>query len=133
MLVKELKARGFEVSDLGDSNPDPNDDYPVFASKVSRAVLESNGNSFGVLLCGSGQGMAMAANRFKGIRAVVAWDKNQARLARNDDDSNVIALPADVFENDVEEAARIIEIWEQTPFESIPKRARRISEMDQMS
>jgi len=133
VLLRELRSMGYEITDLSDASPNPDDDYPVFASRVSRAVLESNGNSFGILLCGSGQGMAMTANRFKGIRAAVAWDKNQARLARNDDDSNVIALPADIFEKEIEEAVKIIEVWVDTPFESIPRRARRIREMDQLS
>ena len=76
--------------------------------------------------------MAMAANRYKGIRAVVAWNKDQARFARNDDDSNVIALPADIYENDVNGALSIIETWLTTPYESIPRRNRRIKEMDEL-
>ena len=131
-LIREMRSRGYQIIDEGDDHQDPDDDYPQFASKVVRAILDSDVQAVGILLCGSGQGMAMAANRYKGIRAVVAWNKDQARFARNDDDSNVIALPADIYENDVNGALSIIETWLTTPYESIPRRNRRIKEMDEL-
>lgn len=131
-LVKELRARNYEVDDQGDSDFNPDDDYPVFASRVVNSIKSMGDNAFGVLLCGSGQGMAMTANRHKGIRAVVAWDKNQARLARNDDDSNVVAIPADIYEKDLNGALSIIETFLSTPFESIARRKRRIELMDNL-
>lgn len=131
-LVKELRARGYVVIDKGDERLDPEDDYPQFAARVVNAMKSSDEDTKGLLLCGSGQGMAMAANRHKGIRAVVAWDKNQARVARSDDDSNVLALPADIFDKKVDEAVSIIETWLNTPFEAIPRRMRRIQQMDSL-
>lgn len=131
-LIIELKARGYEVVDKGDDKLDPDDDYPQFASRVVRELLDTGSEATGILICGSGQGMAMAANRHKGIRAAVAWDKVQARLARNDDDGNVLALPADIFEKNIEVAISVIETWINTPFESIPRRTRRISQMDEL-
>jgi ribose 5-phosphate isomerase B len=131
-LVKELRAKGYEVDDQGDSQFNPEDDYPVYATKVVNQMKSLGDSAYGVLLCGSGQGMAMTANRHKGIRAVVAWDKSQARLARNDDDSNVLALPADIFEKNVEGAVSIVETFLSTPFESIPRRIRRIEKMDNL-
>lgn len=131
-LIVELKARGYEVIDKGDEKLDPEDDYPQFASRVVREMLDNNYDATGILICGSGQGMAMAANRHKGIRAAVAWDKVQARLARNDDNANVIALPADIYEKNIEGAISVIETWINTPFESIPRRTRRISQMDEL-
>lgn len=130
-LIKELRSRGYEVDDQGDTKLDPDDDYPVFASRVVNKI-KSIQNAYGVLLCGSGQGMAMTANRHRGIRAVVAWDKNQARMARNDDDSNVLAIPADIFDRDIDSAITIIETFVSTPFESIPRRVRRIEEIDKL-
>lgn len=130
-LVRELRAKGYTIVDVGDEKLDPEDDYPEFAGRVVNAMTGADG-SLGILLCGSGQGMAMAANRHKGIRAVVAWDKIQARTARSDDDSNVLALPADTFEKKVNEAVSIIETWLNTPFEAIPRRIRRIKQMDNL-
>lgn len=131
-LVIELRARGYEVIDQGDNKFDPDDDYPIYASRVVNQMKNIGSMSYGVLLCGSGQGMAMTANRFKGIRAVVAWDKNQAIIARNDDDSNVLALPADVYEKDVKGALSIVETFVSVPFEAIPRRKRRIEKMDNL-
>lgn len=131
-LITELRSRGYDVIDKGDTKLDSEDDYPQFASRVVRELLDSEKSATGILICGSGQGMAMTANRHKGIRAAVVWNKEQARLARNDDDANVLALPADVFEDDIEGAIRIIEIWLSTPFESIARRTRRISQMDEL-
>src|SRR6478735_4953106 len=88
-----LKRSGHEVIDDGDTQPDPADDFPVFAGKVSHSILSDDDHQArGLLVCGSGQGMVMAANRFKGIRAALCWNLAEARSARNDDDCNVLVL-----------------------------------------
>lgn len=130
-LVKELSQRGYDIEDEGDYKFDPEDDFPVFAGRVVNRMKQHN-DSMGILLCGSGQGMAMAANRFKGIRAAVVWDKNQARLARNDDDSNIIALPSEVLKQSPEKTLDIVLEWLKTPFERIERRVRRIKQMDEI-
>src|SRR5580765_3113036 len=96
-LSEYLQKAGYEVVDEGGVARDPEDDFPQFASRVVGAMRENGGTSDdtrGILVCGSGQGMCMAANRFKGIRAALAWDQEEARAARNDDDSNVLCLSA---------------------------------------
>lgn len=132
-LEKYLKSRGYEVEDEGAEKPSPEDDFPVFAARVVNKMLSADdSDSRGILICGSGQGMAMAANRHKGIRAAVIWDKEEARLARNDDDSNVIALPARLLRNEPQKVYDIIETWLKTPFETAARRIRRIKEMDEL-
>lgn len=131
-LVTLLKRHGYEVADEGDEKLDPNDDFPVFAGRVVGAVLASNDNDArGILVCGSGQGMCMAANRFKGIRACLAYDRESARSSRNDDDSNVLCLPASVLKT--EDAGSIVQTWLDTPFAAAPRYVRRIKELDELN
>lgn len=129
-LVQYLKNAGYDVEDEGDEKLDPDDDFPVFARRVVSKVLASDDkNARGILICGSGQGMCMAANRFKGIRAVLGYDKESARSSRNDEDSNVLCLPSHVFEKD--EANVLVEVWLNTEFAGSPRFVRRIREIDE--
>jgi len=130
--IKDLLVHnGHEVIDLGDKTLDPKDDFPVFASKVVAAMLSSDENEpMGILVCGSGQGMAMAANRFKGIRASVVWDQLEARMSRNDDDSNVLCLPARVISE--HNALDIVDTWLNTPFAGATRFVRRNKELDNL-
>jgi ribose 5-phosphate isomerase B len=84
----------------------------------------------GILICGSGQGMCMAANRFKGIRAALAWDQEEARAARNDDDSNVLCLSARYL--DFDKTIGIVHTWLMTPFAGATRFKRRIQELDEL-
>lgn len=125
-LFKRLTDEGYEIVDLGNDHFDHNDDYPDFAKKVAGAVLNNPGNR-GILLCGSGVGMDITANKFKGIRSALASDERIAKLAREDDDVNVISLPADIL--DEETAWKIIKIFIETPFSGKPKHQRRIEKI----
>ena len=84
------------------------------------------------MLCGGGQGMCMAANRFKGIRASVIWDAYEARMTRNDNDSNVLCIPARVFRNDEKGWKDILDTWLETPFAAAPRFKRRNAELDEL-
>ncbi|MDP3762465.1 MAG: RpiB/LacA/LacB family sugar-phosphate isomerase, partial [bacterium] len=103
------------------------DDYPDFARQVAERVAGDPEHSRGVLLCGSGTGMDAAANKVKGIRAALASSAQIARAARNDDDVNVISLPADFLS--VEEAKEIAEVFLKTPFEAAERRVRRLQKI----
>lgn len=128
-LVKALKRSGHDITDKGDAELKPEDDFPIFASQVVHAMRASDDvDPRGILICGSGQGMCMAANRFKGIRASLVWDVQEAHAARNDDDSNVLCLPAHSISTD--EAVRIAEAWLATPFAGAARFKRRIKELD---
>lgn len=126
-----LKRAGYEVQDLGDNHMDPDDDFPVYAAKVATAVLASDDNDpRGIVLCGSGQGVCMAVNRFKGIRGSLCWDRRSAREARNDDNANVLCLPAKFLESP--EANVVVETWLTTKFANAPRFVRRLKEMDEL-
>ncbi|HVX24538.1 MAG TPA: RpiB/LacA/LacB family sugar-phosphate isomerase [Candidatus Saccharimonadales bacterium] len=130
-LTTLLQSFGHEVVDEGDQNIDPNDDYPQFASKVVIAMKGSGEpEAKGILICGSGQGMCMAANRFRGIRAALCWNANEARAARNDDDSNILCLAARYLS--IEEVEEIVNVWLATPFAGAPRFTRRIQQLDQL-
>lgn len=129
-----LAKRGFDVEDVGDKELDPEDDFPQFAQLASLKVLGEDDASDprAILLCGGGQGMAMAANRFRGIRASVIWDEYEAKMTRNDNDSNVLCLPSRVLEKDEPEWKAIIDTWLQTPFASAPRYKRRNAQIDEV-
>ncbi len=130
-LFDYLKRAGYSVEDVGDDCFDPDDDFPVYSARVATSVLGSEDpEPRGILLCGSGQGVCMAVNRFKGIRGSLCWDQNSAREARNDDDANVLCLPAKYIKSD--QADIIIETWLNTKFAAAPRFIRRIKEMDNL-
>lgn len=135
----ELKAKlsdfltrsGYEIIDAGDVKLDPNDDFPQFAGRaVTQLLADEDRDARGVLICGSGQGMCMAANRFKGIRASLCWSLAEARSARNDDDANVLCLSARSLTED--EAQAIVSTWLHTPFAGATRFKRRLQELDQL-
>ena len=131
-LAAALRNGGHEVVDDGNVAIDPNDDFPQFASKVVNDLLvDTNPDAKGLLICGSGQGMSMAANRFKGIRASLCWNLEEARASRNDDDSNVLCLSSRYLS--IDEAQAIVSTFLQTPFAGAPRFSRRIQELDQLT
>lgn len=128
-----LAKHGYDVEDVGGAQLDPDDDFPEFAQAAALKVLgEEEGDGRAILLCGGGQGMAMAANRFKGIRASVIWDAFEAKMTRNDNDSNILALPSRVLEGDEGAWEGIIETWLNTPFASAPRYKRRNNQLDEL-
>ncbi len=130
-LVTYLCKVGYEVEDNGGEKLDREDDYPVFAARVAKDILTSaDEQPMGILLCGSGQGMCMAANRFKGIRACLGYDRESIRSARNDDDANVLCLPARHLARD--KSFVLVETFLNTTFSHVGKYQRRIIEMDDM-
>lgn len=126
-----LQRSGHEVVDCGGIQ-DATDDFPIFAGKVSHSILsDADDTARGILICGSGQGMVMAANRVKGIRASLCWNLDEARSARNDDDSNVLCLSSKQV--DLQHTQSIINTFLQTPFAGAERYARRIKQLDELS
>ena len=123
LLKQALGKEGYGVIDLGAREKNDSDDYPIIASKVARAVLK-NPKSKGILLCGSGQGVCIAANRIKGIRAAIAWNPQSAVASRNDDDANILCLGARFFTS--QQLLTMIRVWLQTPFSKLARHKRRI-------
>ena len=128
-LIDYLKRAGYDVVDEGDERLDPDDDFSLFAHKTVTDVLTSEDDEpRGILICGSGQGMCMAANRFKGIRAALIYDRESAKSSRNDDNSNIACLPANLLEKD--QSNVLVETWLTTKFAGAPRFVRRLNEID---
>lgn len=113
IIMEHMKEKGYEVEDFGTYSED-RADYPDFAHKVSEAV-ETGAYDFGVLICGSANGISMAANKHAGIRAAVCWNREIAELARLHNDANVLSLPGRFI--DAEEAKACIDVFSSTAFE----------------
>lgn len=128
-----LSKLNYDVEDVGDEELNPDDDFPQFAAKAAIKVLGED-DSRAILLCGGGQGMAMAANRFRGIRASVIYDAFEAKMTRNDNDSNVLCLPARVLEADDDTVWQdIIDTWLKTPFANAARFVRRNRQLDELN
>lgn len=131
-LIEYLKKTGHKVVDKGDEILDPEDDFTLFAARVVNAMKASDDkDSRGILICGSGQGMAIAANRHKGVRAALGWSVQAAQESRNDEDSNVLALPAEVLDQD-NEWQPVVDAWLQTPFANAARYKRRNRLLDEL-
>ena len=120
-----LSARGHEVTDFGTDSEDPVD-YPLFIRPVAEAVARGEAER-GVVLGGSGNGEAMAANRIKGVRCALCWNVETARLARQHNDANIISLGQRMMSE--EEALKIVRVWIETGFEG-GRHVRRIQLLD---
>jgi ribose 5-phosphate isomerase B len=128
-----LAKRDIAVEDVGDKEPDPDDDFPQFAQMASLKVIgDEDPDARAILICGGGQGMAMAANRFRGIRASVIWDPEEARMTRNDNNSNVLCLPSRILDTDEDKWQDIIDTWLHTPFADAARYKRRNAELDEI-
>lgn len=130
-LVQYLTHGGHEVHDLGTVVRDPDDNYPDVAERLARTLLaDSDKSARGILLCGSGQGVCIAANRFRGIRAGLALSNRMVHAARNDDDINVLCVPADYV--DYEEARAMVHAYLTTDFAAAPRYVRRARRLDEL-
>jgi len=127
ILKKFLEDQGYEVIDVGNDHYDEDDDYPDFAKLVSRAIFQAPSSRRGILICGSGIGMDIVANKFKGVRSALVSNPDQAYLSRNDDDTNVLSLGADF--SDEEQAEKILSTWLVTPFSNKEHHKRRLEKI----
>lgn len=121
-IKKYLEREKIEYSDLGTDSLNPVD-YPDFAIKVAEEVVKDK-NSRGILICGTGTGMTIAANKVKGIRAVAAYDAYSAKMSRVDNDTNVLGLRGRFFP--FEKIKKIINVWLNTPFSGESRHRKRI-------
>ena len=112
-LIEELEEEGFEPKDFGPVDSE-SVDYPDYVHPVAEAI-KSGEFDFGILLCGSGNGVAMSANKHAGIRAALCWTEEIAELARKHNDANILCIPARFIEYDL--ASDIAEVFLNTDFE----------------
>jgi len=125
--IREILTKsGHQVTDFG-TYSDARCDYPKFIRPVALAVARGEYER-GIVLGGSGNGEAIAANRVKGIRCAIAWDLRSAKLSREHNDANVLSLGQRMMS--IEEAFEIVELWLKTPFEG-GRHADRIKQLDE--
>jgi ribose 5-phosphate isomerase B len=127
ILKEELEHLGYEPDDLGAAEENPDDDYPDFAHPLAREISRGAAKR-GILLCGSGIGVDIVANRYPHVRAALAWAPKIAELSRRHNDSNVLVIPARFVSN--EEAVDMMTRWLDTPFEG-GRHIRRIEKIDE--
>lgn len=128
-IIKEyLKKSGNEVTDFG-TNTTESVDYPDFAVPASRSVASGESDR-GILICGSGQGMAISANKIKGIRAALCNDLHSAKMSRLHNDSNVLAIGGRILSTDI--AVEIVKTWLETGFEG-GRHQRRVDKMNSIN
>ena len=113
VLIESLRQRGLEPRDLGTDNDD-SVDYPDFAEKVAGAVSRGEADC-GVLICGTGIGMSIVANKFPGVRAALVTDEYMARMAKEHNNANVLVLGGRVL--DAMTASRIVGVWLDATYE----------------
>ena len=124
-IMKYLEENGFNLIDRGPSTPD-SVDYPDFAKKVCKDLLDQNVDR-GILVCGSGQGMAMVANKHKGIRAALCNSEEMTELARAHNDANILTLGARFVDESL--ALSCVEKFISTPFEG-DRHIHRVKKID---
>lgn len=139
MLRPYLEKIGFTVVDCGAHRYDPNDDYPDFIVPVVEAVAYGSGRVKGIILGGSGQGEAIVANRFPGVRAVVFNGQykiegkripNEIKLSREHNDSNILSLGARFLSD--KDAKDAVKLWVSTPFSNQARHKRRIAKIEEV-
>lgn len=128
-VIEILESLNCTYEDLGAHSYEEGDDYPIITKKVCQKVLEEKSkNAFGVLICGSGVGVAMAANRIKGIRAVQGYDSFVAKYSRLDEDANVITLRSREFDH--LKFNEILRAFLETNFSDETRHKRRIGMLE---
>ncbi len=141
MLMEYVSSRGYGVEDVGAYELNMEDDYPPYVAKAVRAVAESPDGSRAIVIGGSGQGEAMVANRFQGVRAAVYYGGGREQSdatgktfdvvasSRVHNDANVLAIGARFVSED--EATRAVDTWLETPFTGESRHVRRIAQIDE--
>jgi len=130
LLIEYLHEKNIRIEDLGNYQLDPDDDFPDYAKKVAQAVLQNPDEFLGIVICGSGVGVCIAANRFKGIRCGLGFEVDQVKHMRENDHVNVLALAADFL--DPESAKKLVDIFIETEPKKEQKYLRRINKLDEL-
>ena len=129
-LIEALSAQGYEMVNHGPAVYDAEDDYPAFCINAALAVVAdqtAGEDALGIVLGGSGNGEQIAANKVKGVRAALVWNLDTARLAREHNDANVVAVGG--RQHTVDEATELIEAFLAEPFSNAERHVRRIGKI----
>lgn len=123
-----LKSSGYEVVDVGSATYIDGDDYPDYAKLVAEKIQEDPENRRGVLVCGSGVGVDIVANKFARVRSVLAMSADHAIVSKSDDDTNIVCLAADFIDDST--AKKIVSAWLQAEFIPQEKYRRRLQKIE---
>ena len=124
-IVKYIKAKGHSIKNYGDDSGE-SVDYPDFIQPLAKQVSENNEQT-GIIICGSGNGVSMVANKYNGVRAAICWNKELASLSRQHNNANVLSLPARFLTT--EEAIEIVDVFLTTDFEG-GRHERRVNKIN---
>jgi len=126
--IKKLLSRlGYAFTDLGAYSFNPDDDFPDFSFAVAKRVATEK-RAKGILVCRSGQGACIAANKVNGARATQGWDQESAKRSRNDDNSNILCLGGDFLKR--KEVESLVSTWLKTPFAGLTRYKRRLKKIE---
>lgn len=120
---------GYKFTDMGAMSLDPGDDYTKYAELVGSVVAKENASQ-GVLICGSGVGVEVAANKFDGVRASIGKNKKQVEAGRRDDNMNILVIASDYTKDD--EAREMLKSFLETKYEKLARRERRLDEISRL-
>ncbi len=126
----ELSRWGYEVEDMGAHTLNPDDDYPKFAHAVAEKVSENISASRGILLCRSGIGMDIVANKVKGIRSAQVFNEEMAKKSREHEDANILTIATDYLPE--ENVLHIIKVWLETAFSNEERHSRRLKQIEKL-
>lgn len=129
-IKRYLTKEGWKFEDLGNLKLDSKDDYPDFGALVAERVSKEPKKHQGILICGSAEGMGIVANKFKGVRATVVYDKKTAKLSREHNDSNVLSISGWGL-ND-RKAKQIVKIFLETKFSGEARHKRRVEKIKKL-
>jgi ribose 5-phosphate isomerase B len=127
-LKKWLDKKGVPYVDLGNHIHDPKDDYPDYAESLARKVVSTK--SLGILICGSAQGMCIAANKIKGAHAAIPYSLKEARLSREHNNANIMCLSG--WYSHFHKSTKMIGIFLTTPFSKEPRHVRRVNKIKRL-
>jgi ribose 5-phosphate isomerase B len=129
-IKQYLLEQNYEIEDLGAFSLDPTDDYPLLISKAAEEVSKDSQNSMAIIFGKSGAGEEIVANKFKNVRAVLGFSKENVQLSRQHNNANVLSLGTE-FE-DFTKAKELVDIFLKTPFSNDPRHIRRVSEIKEI-
>jgi ribose 5-phosphate isomerase B len=127
-IKDELVRLGYHVHDFGTFSPEPSD-YPDYVIPAAEAVAASKGKAVGIVFGGSGIGECIAANKVRGVRAALVYDRYGAKMSREHNDANVLCLGGRTATKDAKLAKRLVRLWLETPFSGDKRHVRRLKKI----
>lgn len=128
-LIEYLQEKNIRIEDMGNYEYDPQDDFPDYAKKVAQAILQNPDKFLGIVICGSGVGVCIAANRFPGIFCGIGFNEHQVKHIRENDNVNVLSLPSDYV--DVELAKKLVDAFLSAKPKTEEKYVRRLKKIEE--